>query len=255
MKRVRIIPLLLFEKGGLIKTKMFNHPTYIGDPINALKIFNEKEVDELIFIDIEATRVKKAPNYQLIKEIATECFMPLCYGGGIKTINQIKEILHLGVEKVCLGTSAHLNPELITQAADKFGNQSIVVSIDVRTNKNGTQHVFVSNGTMNTGLSPIDYAIKMEQLGAGELLIQSIDKDGEQSGYDLGLIQSISKAVSVPIIACGGAKNLNDIKSAILQGASAAAAGSMFVYYGKYNAVLINAPSDTDIKELNQNLF
>lgn len=253
MKRIRIIPLLLFEKGGLVKTKEFKSPTYVGDPINAIKIFNEKEVDELIFIDIEATRELRSPNYSLITEIATECFMPLCYGGGINSLEHIKEILRLGVEKVCLGTIAFNQQELVTQAANKFGNQSIVVSVDVRTNKAGKQTVYISNGKINTELSPIDYAQKMEQLGAGELLVQSIDQDGKQNGYDLKLIESISNSVSIPIIACGGANDLSDIEDVIKSGASAAAAGSMFVFYGKYNAVLINAPSEKEIKQLNQN--
>lgn len=252
MKRIRIIPLLLFEKGGLAKTKVFNNPTYVGDPINAIKIFNEKEVDELIFIDIEATRLSKAPNIQQLSEIASECFMPLCYGGGITTIDQIKQILHLGVEKVCLGTIAHTNPELVTIAASKFGNQSIVISIDIKTEKSGKQTVFVSNGKISTGMEPIEYSQKMEQLGAGELLIQSINHDGMQNGYNLEVIEAISKAVSVPVIACSGAKNLSDVQLAIEHGASAAAAGSMFVFYGKYNAVLINTPSESEIHELNK---
>lgn len=255
MKRIRIIPLLLFEKGGLVKTKAFKSPTYVGDPINAIKIFNEKEVDELIFIDIEATQEQSIPNYALITEIATECFMPLCYGGGINSLEHIKEILRLGVEKVCLGTIAFTQQELVTQAANKFGNQSIVVSVDVRTNKAGQQTVFISNGTINTDLSPLDYAQKMEQLGAGELLLQSIDQDGMQNGYDLDLIESISNSVSIPVIACGGAKNLKDIQQSIENGASAAAAGSMFVFYGRYNAVLINAPSEIEINDLNKETF
>lgn len=254
MKRIRIIPLLLFEKGGLVKTKAFKSPTYVGDPINAIKIFNEKEVDELIFIDIEATREQSIPNYALITEIATECFMPLCYGGGINSLEQIKEILRLGVEKVCLGTIAFTQQELVTQAANKFGNQSIVVSVDVRTNKAGQKTVFISNGKINTELTPVDYAQKMERLGAGELLVQSIDQDGMQNGYDLELIESISNSVSIPVIACGGAKNLKDIQKAIESGASAAAAGSMFVFYGRYNAVLINAPLQSEIITLNNSL-
>lgn len=254
MKRIRIIPLLLVENDGLTKTVQFNQRTYVGDPINAIKIFNEKEVDELIFIDIEASAKKKQPNFKLISEIATECFMPLCYGGGITKIEEIKIILSSGVEKVCLGKAVFYTPELITEAAKRFGNQSIVVSIDVRLVK-GNYRVFVNNGKIDTHLNVVEYAQKMEQLGAGELLLQSIDRDGKQTGYDTSLIEIISNAVEIPVIIAGGANTMQDFEQGINHGASAVAAGSMFVFYGKHRAVLINTPSKEEFDSLNNSLF
>ena len=254
MKRIRIIPLLLFENDGLTKTVQFNQRTYVGDPINAIKIFNEKEVDELIFIDIEASSKKKQPNFKLISEIATECFMPLCYGGGITKIEEIKTILSSGVEKVCIGNAAFSTPELITEASKRFGNQSIVVSIDVRLVK-GEYRVFANSGKTDTQLNVVEYARKMEHLGAGELLLQSIDHDGKQSGYDTSLIEIVTNAVEIPVIVAGGANSMHDFELGIKHGASAVAAGSMFVFYGKHRAVLINTPSKEEFDSLNNSIF
>jgi cyclase len=254
MKRIRIIPLLLFENDGLTKTVQFNQRTYVGDPINAIKIFNEKEVDELIFIDIEASAKKKQPNFKLISEIATECFMPLSYGGGITNIEEIKTILSSGVEKVCLGNTAFFAPELITEAARRFGNQSIVVSIDVRFIK-GDYRVFVNNGKIDTHLNVVEYAQKMELLGSGELLLQSIDRDGKQNGYDNSLIELVSNAVEIPVIIAGGANSMNDFEQGIKHGASAVAAGSLFVFYGKHRAILINTPSKEEFDNLNNSIL
>jgi cyclase len=242
--------VLLNSNNGLVKTVKFNHPKYIGDPINAIKIFNDKEVDELIFLDINATRLNQKPNFSLIKEIATECFMPICYGGGITSLEEIHKILYSGIEKVSINTAAYSNPNLIKQAANQFGNQSIVVSIDVKKNWRGKQYVYINNGTKNTNETSIEFAQKMEDLGAGELLINSIDKDGTYSGYDLDLIQAISEKVTIPIIACGGASAITDFKKAVEKGASAVAAGSMFVYYGELKSVLINYPSEYELDKL-----
>ncbi len=213
---------------------------YVGDPINTVKIFNEKEVDEITVIDIDATREKREPNINQILEIAGEAFMPMSYGGGITTIQQIKDILFNGIEKVILNKTAHTNPAIITEAARLFGNQSIVVSIDVKKTLFQGYKVYTDNGKNNTGLSPAIFAKRMEEAGAGEILLNNIDRDGTYSGYDLDLINEVSKAVSVPVIAMGGASNTNDFRNAVKSGASAVAAGSMFVFQRPHNAVLIS---------------
>ena len=250
MGRFRIIPVLLYSNDGLVKTTRFKNPKYIGDPINALKIFNDKEVDELIFLDINASKEKRMPNLDLIKELATECFMPFCYGGGISSIEEIQQILYNGAEKVSINTASYTNPDLIKQAANKFGSQSIVVSIDVKKNWLNNQYVYINNGTTNTKLSPIEFAKKMQDYGAGELMLNSIDRDGTYTGYDINLIKEVSESVDIPIIACGGAANISDFKNAINSGASAVAAGSMFVFYGELKSVLINFPSPEDLNTL-----
>lgn len=250
MNRYRIIPVLLNSTSGLVKTTRFKNPKYVGDPINAIKIFNEKEVDELIILDIDSTKNKTEPNIDFIKKIATECFMPLCYGGGITKLEQIESILFNGVEKVSLNTSAYYNPKLIKEAANKFGNQSIVVSIDVKKNWMNKPLVFTAKGTKNTRLNPVEYAKEMESNGAGELLINSIDKDGTYTGYDLELIEKISQSVTIPIISCGGAKSITDFSQAINSGASAVAAGSMFVFFGDLKSVLINYPTTEELNYL-----
>lgn len=234
---------------GLVKTVKFEDPKYVGDPINAIKIFNEKEIDELVFLDITATRENRAPNFELISKIAGECFMPFAYGGGIRNIEDIKKLFSIGVEKAVINTYGFLNPEFIRQAAKKFGSQSIVVSIDVKRNEN-RREVMINNGKKGTGISPQDAARKMEEMGAGEILLNSVDNDGAMSGYDLELIKEVSESVNIPVIACGGAGKIADFKSAIDAGASAVAAGSMFVFVGSYKAVLINYPSPAELKEI-----
>jgi imidazole glycerol-phosphate synthase subunit HisF len=194
MLQVRVIPSLLLKGQGLVKTVQFKNEKYIGDPINAIKIFNDKEVDELVFLDITASKEKREPNYKLIHQIAGECFMPLSYGGGITSIEQIQKILSLGVEKVIINTSAALNPNLIKEASNLFGCSTIVVSIDVKKSFFGKNSVYICDGTMNTKKNPIEYACLVEHLGAGELLINSIDKDGMMQGYDIDLIKSIVNA-------------------------------------------------------------
>ena len=237
----RIIPTLLIKGGGLVKTIKFNKPVYIGDPVNAVKIFNEKEVDELIILGIDCTPLNQQPDYSFIQEIVGEAFMPICYGGGIKNIEEINKILYSGAEKVAINTTSFNHPEIISEAAKIFGSQAIVASIDIGINWKGKKSVFIESGRKNTKYNPIDYAKKMQDLGAGELLINCIYKDGTMSGYDIELIKTISNAVSIPVIALGGAKNNEDLKSAFLDaGASAASAGSMFVFTGIHKAVLIN---------------
>jgi cyclase len=247
MLRTRVIPCLLLKGNGLVKTIKFKNPTYIGDPINAIKIFNDKEVDELVFLDITASKEKKGPNFKLISEITTECFMPLGYGGGITTIEQIEKLFNLGVEKVILNSITHTQPELIKKATDIFGSQSIVASIDVKKHwLTKKQAVYSLSGEQSTGYSPIDYAKKMEDAGFGEIIINSIDQDGTMSGYDLALIEAVSKSVKVPVVALGGAGSIDDLLLAKKAGASAVAAGSLFVFQKAHRAVLITYPGEID---------
>ncbi len=248
MLRPRIIPCLLVHNGGLVKTVRFTEPKYVGDPINAVRIFNEKEVDELIVADIDATVLKHEPNYSMIANLASECRMPLCYAGGVKTPEQIERIISLGVEKVALSSSAIQSPEIIAESAKRVGNQSIVVVLDVK--KAGwlrRYELFTHNGTKATGINPVDFAKKAESMGAGEILINSIDHDGEMKGYDLDLIEQVRDAVSLPMSVLGGAGSLNDIEELILRHRIiGAAAGSLFVFKGRFRAVLINYPSRND---------
>jgi len=240
---------LLIHAGGLIKSVRFKDYKYVGDPINAVKIFNEKEVDELAIIDIDATREKRSPDIKRIKEIASEAFMPIAYGGGITKIEEVKDILINGVEKVVINKSAINNPALITEAARQFGSQSVVVSIDIKKTLLRGKKVFTDNGKVDTGLDPVTFAKQMEEAGAGELLLNSIERDGTYEGYDLPLIQAVSAAVNIPVIAMGGASSVDDFKQAIQQGASAVAAGSMFVFQRPHRAVLISYPGQQELKE------
>ncbi len=251
MLQKRVIPCLLLHKGGLYKTQKFKKPTYIGDPINAIKIFNEKEVDELMFVDIDATTQNKEPNYKMIEDIASECFMPLCYGGGVKNIEQMKKIYALGVEKISLSSSAVLNPELIKEAASLFGNQSVIVTVDVKKDFWGNKKVFINNGKTNTKLDVLEFIKKVENLGAGEIVVNSVDHDGEMNGYDAQLLKEIKSNTKVPIIALGGAGNLNHIKEAFeIAKVDAVACGSMFVYQGPLRGVLISYPPYQKIQEI-----
>ena len=250
MYRNRIIPCLLLEDEGLVKTIQFHKPTYIGDPINAIRIYNEKEVDELIFLDIQASRLNREPNYEYLAKIADQCFMPLCYGGGINSIDQIHRVFSLGYEKVAINAGAYLNSDLIAQAAVRFGSQSIVAAMDIDFDKDGKRVVKILNGTRNTKENPIDYAIKLEQLGAGEILVNDISRDGKMCGYDLEMIRNISQQVHIPVVACGGASKLSDCADVIRVGASAAAAGSIFVYWGRLNGILINYPDESELKRV-----
>ena len=250
MRRIRVIPVLLIQNGGLVKSIQFKKHQYVGDPINAVKIFNEKEVDEIVILDISATQAKRAPNIQQIAEITGEAFMPLAYGGGITSLEEIKEILYEGAEKVVLNTSALDDPQLISRAAQRFGNQSIVVSIDVHKNWLGQYKVYRNNGTKNTSLNPVELAMQVAELGAGEIMLTSIDRDGTFGGYDLDLLKQVTQAVNIPVIACGGAAELSDFQQAVaIGGASAVAAGSMFVYQRPHRAVLISYPAQQELKE------
>lgn len=245
MLRNRVIPCLLLKGQGLVKTTKFKDPKYIGDPINAIKIFNEKEVDELILLDITASKEKRQPNFQLIAEVASECFMPLAYGGGISSIEEARIILKCGIEKVIFNTAAYYNPEVIRRASKEFGTQAVVASIDVKRKLLGRYEVFVNAGSIGTGINPVEYAQRMQDLGAGELFLNAIDKDGTMSGYDLELIQNVLHAVSIPVIFCGGAGSTKDFKAAESIGAKAMAAGAMFVFHGPHKAVLITYLSKT----------
>jgi imidazole glycerol-phosphate synthase subunit HisF len=251
MKIKRIIPCLLLRNNGLVKTVKFRESTYIGDPINTVKIFNEKEVDEIFFLDIDATKLKKEPPYDLIQNIASECFMPFAYGGGINSLHQIERIIKSGAEKVILNTQAYLSPGLLQDAVRQFGSSTIAVSIDVKKEFLRGYVVYVKGGTFSTGLNPVDYARKIESEGAGEILINSIDRDGVMEGYDIELIKNVSSSIRIPVIACGGAGKMSDFSQAIKAGgASAVAAGSFFVFHGKRRAVLITYPSYSEISDL-----
>jgi cyclase len=249
MSRIRVIPALLIHHGGLVKSVRFRNYKYVGDPINAVKIFNEKEVDELVVLDIGATAEKRGPNLQQIREIASEAFMPLAYGGGITTVEEIRALIACGIEKVVLNTCVNSNPRLITEAAKVIGSQSVVVSIDTRKNFWGNYRVYVKNGKINTGKEPGDYARIAERAGAGEILLNAINQDGTFGGYDTELIGRVCSQINVPVVALGGAAKLSDFRTAIGYGASAVAAGSMFVFQMPHKAVLISYPSQKELKE------
>ena len=245
MLRPRIIPCLLVHKKGLVKTVNFKNPKYVGDPINAVRIFNEKEVDELIVLDIDATTESREPDYKMIENLASECRMPLCYGGGIKTADQAQRIFGLGVEKVALSAEAMHNPGIVCEVAKIVGNQSVVVVLDVKKSiKTGKYEVWIHNGQQNTGKSPVEIAVQMERLGSGEIVINSIDNDGLMIGYDLDLVAKIRQSITIPMTVLGGAGSLQDIADLIKEyGIIGASAGSLFVFKGIYKAVLINYPN------------
>jgi cyclase len=251
MLRPRIIPCLLVRNKGLVKTINFKNPKYVGDPINAVKIFNEKEVDELMVLDIDASGENRDPDFMMIKNLAAECRMPLCYGGGVKSVEQAREIINLGAEKVALSSAAVEHPSLISNIAESVGKQSVIVVLDVRKKGfSGKYEVYTHNGTRPTGKSPKDFALEFEKLGAGEIVLNSIDNDGMMKGYDMKLIQSIRDAINVPMTVLGGAGSLTDIKQIIDRfGVMGVAAGSLFVFKGIYKAVLINYPKRAEIAE------
>jgi cyclase len=249
MDTPRIIPVLLLKGEGLYKTIKFRDPKYIGDPLNAVKIFNDKEVDELMILDITASLENRKPNYDLLYRMAGECFMPIGYGGGVSSIEEIRKLISLGIEKVVINSNAvHL--DFIKQAADIFGSSTIVVSMDVKKNFWGKTEVYTKSGTHNTKMDALKFAMELNKAGAGELLVNSIDRDGMMQGYDLELIKKISAQIDIPLIACGGAGDLTHFKEAVNAGASAAAAGSMFVFHGTHRAVLISYPEQALIRSL-----
>lgn len=245
MLRPRLIPCLLVRNNGLVKTTKFSDPKYVGDPINAVRIFNEKAADELIVLDIDATTKNCDPNYRLIANLANECRMPLTYGGGVQKPDQIERIISLGVEKVAISAAAVADPALITKAASRVGSQSIVVVIDIkRTGLLRRYEVVTHNGSKRTGLDPLDFAEQMQQRGVGEIVINYVDLDGTMQGYDFDFIAKVREHINVPMTVLGGAAGLNDIVSLWKShGLIGAAAGSLFVFKGKYRAVLINYPN------------
>ncbi|MEO7310309.1 MAG: AglZ/HisF2 family acetamidino modification protein [Chitinophagaceae bacterium] len=247
----RVIPVLLLRGNGLYKTVQFKNPVYIGDPINAVKLFNDKEVDELCFLDIEASKNKKEPNYELLGKIIDEAFMPFGYGGNITSVEQVRKLLKMGIEKVVINTAAFENPKLIPELFERFGASTIVAGVDVKKNVFGKYELYSHDGSKSQKGNVYEYCEQLEKAGAGELLVNSIDCDGKMNGYDVSLVKEISMRVGIPVIACGGAGKLDDIKECSEKtNAAAFAAGSMFVYHGPHKAVLINYPTQKELKGL-----
>ncbi|HEU5365548.1 MAG TPA: AglZ/HisF2 family acetamidino modification protein [Hanamia sp.] len=254
MLRSRIIPCLLVHKKGLVKTVGFKDPKYVGDPINAVKIFNEKEVDELIVLDIDASVQGRGPDFELIRNLAVECRMPFCYGGGVTTVEEAKKIINLGAEKVALSSAAIQNFDLLSQIGNAVGIQSVVVVLDVK-NKGflggGSYEIYIHNGKRATGIKLKDFVQKLDAIGVGEIVINSIDRDGKMIGYDFSLIDIVRELTDLPLTILGGAGSISDIKTAISRyKIIGAAAGSLFVFKGKYRAVLISYPNKTEKKKL-----
>ena len=248
MLRTRVIPCLLLHGHGLVKTRRFKDSVYIGDPVNAVRIFSEKEVDELILLDIDASREGREPNYELIAEIAGECFMPLAYGGGVRSLEQVRRLIRSGVEKVVINSAAFFSCQVIRDAAEVFGSQAVVGAVDVKKPLLASWKVMAKAGTVDAGV-PLDAHVQaLVMAGAGEIFINSIDRDGSMTGFDLELIRRVSGAVQVPVIACGGAGSVEHLRQAVREGgASAVAAGSLFVFHGKHRAVLINYPNAAEL--------
>tara|TARA_R110002072_G_scaffold255129_2_gene413855 strand:- start:8443 stop:9204 length:762 start_codon:yes stop_codon:yes gene_type:complete len=251
MLSTRVIPCLLLQEGGIVKTKKFKSPRYIGDPVNVVKILNEKEVDELIFLDIDASPNRKEPDYELIKTITSECFMPFSYGGGISSLEQASTLFNLGVEKVVIGSNAIHDKKLITDIAIQYGNQSVVATINIKKDIFKKPRLYNPSNRKLLKLNLSDYCKELVNAGAGEIFLNFVDRDGMKNGYDGEVISSLSGIVSVPITVCGGAGCLEDMRSAVKEfGASAVAAGSLFVYHGKRDAVLVNYPDYSKLLEL-----
>lgn len=253
MPRARVIPCLLVRDGGLVKTRRFGDDKYVGDPVNAVRIFNEKEVDELIVVDIDATTQGREPDYAMIENLAAECRMPLCYGGGISTVEQAKRIMSLGVEKVSLSAAAIARPQLVGEIAAQVGNQSVVVVLDVKKKLLGGYRAFTRNGKVEAKISPVQFARQMEELGAGEIVLNMIDHDGMMNGYDLTIASQIRDATRLPLTLLGGAGSLVHLQDAVQRlGTIGLAAGSLFVFRGQYRAVLINYPTHAERAALQQ---
>jgi imidazole glycerol-phosphate synthase subunit HisF len=247
---IRVIPCLLVRGRGLWKTTRFNDPVYVGDPVNVARIFNDKRAHELVVLDIGATHGDPAPR-DFIGEIASECFMPSCIGGGIRSLEHIEKLLGMGVEKVAINTHAIENPAFVEEAAATFGSSTITVSIDARRTVDGTHLVYSHGGTRATDRSAVDHAREMADRGAGEILLTSIDREGTRTGYDIDLVRSVAAAVDVPVVAHGGAAGVADMTEAVQAGASAAAAGSLFVFYGRLRGVLVTYPTREELSTLN----
>jgi len=248
MLQTRVIPALLLKEDFLVKTIRFDKASYIGDPVNTVRIFNELEVDELLFLDITATNEKRTPNFHMLSEIANECFMPLAYGGGLSDFKVVQSIFNIGFEKVVLNSISHITPSFVTQLAEYFGNQSVVASIDVKKNLWGKYEVWSHSGGMNTRKDPVEWAAELEHLGAGEILLTSVDNEGSWSGFDVELTRKVTEVVNIPVIAHGGCGQLSHITDVVKGGhASAVALGSMVVYQKKGMGVLINFPDRDEL--------
>lgn len=249
----RVIPVLLLSEGGLVKTENFKKPVYVGDPINAIRIFNDKEVDELVFLDIDASKENRGPDFALLEQIASECFMPLSYGGGITTLDQVKRIYSTGIEKVVLNSVVFDKPKLIEDVAAEAGSQSVVVSIDYKKALFGKTKVYSHAKRKVPNMTILEFAKEMESRGAGEIILNSVDHDGVMDGYDIDMIAAVSEELSIPLVACGGAGGIEHLVQAIKKGkASAVAAGSMFVFHGPHKAVLINYPNQKSVEKLSR---
>jgi cyclase len=251
MLRTRVIPVLLLKERGLVKGQQFKNHKYVGDPLNVVKIFNEKEVDELVFLDISATDENRGPDFHLLADIASEAFMPFAYGGGVKTVKQVERLFSIGVEKVIINTAAFLDFKFVKESVMVAGSQSIVVSLDVKKSLLGSYEVYVNNGKIKTKLDPATYAKKMQDLGVGELIVNSIGREGTGKGYDIKLLEMVSNAVEIPIIGLGGAGCLQDLADAKNQtNVSGLAAGDLFIFHGKHKAVLITYPKYSELEKL-----
>lgn len=251
MLRSRVIPSLLLLNDALVKTTKFNNPNYIGDPINTVRIFNELEVDELVFLDIAATNDHRSPNLQLLTEIANECFMPLGYGGGLNNFQTVKDIFSIGFEKIILNSICYEQPSFVTRISEHYGNQAVVASVDVKKNIWGKYEVFSHSGKKKIKKNLLEWVIELEKLGAGEILLTSIDKEGTWSGFDLNLIKQVTEVINIPVIAHGGAGIIQHIGEAIhLSNASAVALGSMVVYQQKGMGVLVNFPEERELNRI-----
>lgn len=250
MLRPRVIPTLLLNGRGLYKTKAFKNPIYVGDPINTVRIFNEKEVDEIVVLDINATVENREPPFEMIQEIASECFMPVAYGGGVRNLDQVRTIFKSGVEKIVLNTIAVEDISVVSEISRYTGTSSVVVAIDVKKKLFGGHEVAIRRGAKGTGLNPVEHARNVERAGAGEIFLNSVDRDGAMQGYDITLIREVSASVNIPVIASGGAGTLDHFHAALETGAAAVAAGSMFVFQGRHRAVLINYPTPAEIESL-----
>lgn len=248
--RPRVIPVLLIKNNGLVKTTTFKNDVYVGDPINAVRLFNDLEVDEIIVLDITATREKRSPSFDLIKDLSSECFMPLCYGGGVHDIKTFETLYRLGIEKVAINNATLTDLGIIEQASNIYGSQSIVGCIDYKRNLLRRDKLFDHCRRKSLGIDPIEQARRLVEAGVGELFINSVDRDGAMTGYDTAMTAQIANAVSVPIISCGGAGTYSDLADPLKAGASAAAAGSLFVFRGKSRGVLINYPSQEELNNI-----
>ena len=249
MHRARVIPCLLIRGNGLVKTRKFKDPVYVGDPVNAIRIFSEKEVDEIVLLDIDASREGREPNYELIAEMAGEAFMPAAYGGGIRSLEQIRRLIRAGIEKVVINTAAAESTDVVRAAADMFGCQAVVGAVDVKRTLLGGYRVVARSATVDINAGLEEHIQRLISAGVGEIFLNSVDRDGMMEGYDLQLIRRVTQNVNVPVIACGGAGTIDHLSQAVREGgASAVAAGSMFVFHGKHRAVLINYPKHFDLK-------